>query len=140
MTFQARRNWTQKGWPYCWGKLYFRLAFSLFAKICFTDFQFNLHEFLNRANFLFPKFWGRVIQVGFKKNVTKLIGAQSLPNTQCLNCSSNIKWYGKRKVISDRKNILEWFSKKLTAAGCKESRVRQPGASGFCDRASEFCA
>ena len=25
-------------------------------------------------------------------------------------------------------------------AGCKESRVRQPGASGFCDRASEFCA
>ena len=25
-------------------------------------------------------------------------------------------------------------------SGCKESRVRQPGASGFCDRASEFCA
>ena len=25
-------------------------------------------------------------------------------------------------------------------AACKESRVRQPGASGFCDRASEFCA
>ena len=24
-------------------------------------------------------------------------------------------------------------------AACKESRVRQPGASGFCDRASEFC-
>ena len=25
-------------------------------------------------------------------------------------------------------------------AACKERRVRQPGASGFCDRASEFCA
>ena len=25
-------------------------------------------------------------------------------------------------------------------SACKESRVRQPGASGFCDRASEFCA
>ena len=24
--------------------------------------------------------------------------------------------------------------------GCKESCVQQPGASGFCDRASEFCA
>ena len=24
--------------------------------------------------------------------------------------------------------------------GCKESRVRQPRARGFCDRASEFCA
>ena len=24
--------------------------------------------------------------------------------------------------------------------GCKESGVRQPGASGFCNRASEFCA
>ena len=25
-------------------------------------------------------------------------------------------------------------------AACKESRVQQPGASGFCDQASEFCA
>ena len=29
---------------------------------------------------------------------------------------------------------------KLAFSACKESRVRQPGASGFCDRASEFCA
>ena len=29
---------------------------------------------------------------------------------------------------------------KMGTAGCKESRVRQPGASRFCDRASEFCA
>ena len=27
-----------------------------------------------------------------------------------------------------------------TNSACKESRVRQPGVSGFCDRASEFCA
>ena len=31
-----------------------------------------------------------------------------------------------------------WMTSMFSA--CKESRVRQPGASGFCDRASEFCA
>ena len=37
---------------------------------------------------------------------------------------------------------LIYYAEDLNAyePGCKESRVRQPGASGFCDRASEFCA
>ena len=28
----------------------------------------------------------------------------------------------------------------IVMSACKESRVRQPGASGFCFRASEFCS
>ena len=31
-------------------------------------------------------------------------------------------------------------TRETIAPACKESRVRQPGASGFCDWASEFCA
>ena len=37
-------------------------------------------------------------------------------------------------------NLVSVHPKIIILAGCKESCVRQPGASGFCDRASEFSA
>ena len=49
---------------------------------------------------------------------------------------------GRHTDQNNRNILLLPLSFTILAAfsGCKESRVQQPGASGFCDRASEFCA
>ena len=45
--------------------------------------------------------------------------------------------HGKIKKLIKFFQEKNWVRNRLPA--CKESHVRQPGASGFCDRASEFC-
>ena len=71
------------------------------------------------------------------------VGKDLDPNTTLLSLE---KWllgvrtsFGQHKIIYSLVFHLLcncW----LATSGCKESRVRQPGASGFCDRASEFRA
>ena len=51
---------------------------------------------------------------------------------------------GKARTVGDvLKAVLVYMEVIMTFVtwpGCKESRVRQLGASGFCDQAGEFCA
>ena len=45
-----------------------------------------------------------------------------------------------RTQVRSINESIHLYTVGFIGAACKESRVRQPGASGFCDRASEFCA
>ena len=48
-----------------------------------------------------------------------------------------VKLLGRGNIICHSNSFLSFFR---AYSGCKECRVRQPGASGFCNQASEFCA